>query len=146
MSVIVWDGKTLAADKQSTIGGTVFTVTKIKKIRGHLVGVVGNTDQVQELFRWFDGEEKEDKWPKFQEDPNTMSHLLVIEPPGRIWKYETRPIPFEVEQDFYAMGSGQDVAIGALTAGADAKRAVEIASQWEAECGQGVDVLELGDG
>lgn len=38
MTVIVWDGKTFAADKQITTGDLKLQGTKIFKIRGHLVG------------------------------------------------------------------------------------------------------------
>jgi hypothetical protein len=45
MTVIVWDGKTLAADKQATQADLKRKVTKIHRLRGHLVGVSGDWDR-----------------------------------------------------------------------------------------------------
>lgn len=52
MTVIAWDGKTLAADKRGTRGGLPVTVTKIKRIGDVIAGVAGNAAHVGELFQW----------------------------------------------------------------------------------------------
>lgn len=56
-------------------------------------------------------------------------------------RYEREPHPFEIEEPFYAFGSGMDIAIGALAMGANAIKAVEIASRYSSHCGNGIDTL-----
>lgn len=37
MTIIAWDGKTLAADKRGTVAGMAYTVTKIHRLPDGLV-------------------------------------------------------------------------------------------------------------
>lgn len=49
----------------------------------------------------------------------------------------------QIDAPFHADGSGCAIAIGAMAAGADAKRAVEIACDYDTQCGGPVHVLTL---
>jgi hypothetical protein len=42
-----------------------------------------------------------------------------------------------------AFGSGRDYAEAAMFLGCDAKRAVEVACQFQTDCGNGIDTLRL---
>lgn len=141
MSVIVWDGKTLAADRRGNSGGLIFSITKIKKIRGHLVGVCSDASAGSALMHWFESGADAKDWPDCQKDKDRWSHLLVICPEKRIICYEQDPYYFEIEQDKYALGSGRDFAIAAMDMGMDAKQAVLLASKFSSGCGNGVDEL-----
>lgn len=48
-----------------------------------------------------------------------------------------------VVKAFHAIGSGRGEALGAMAMGADARRAVEIASRLNVGCGLGVDVIRF---
>lgn len=149
MTVIVWDGKTLAADKQATYGDIRRTVTKIRKIRGHLCGASGDWDRAQEMFDWFEKGADPEKAPQFMRTADDWVGFIVITPDGRCLKYERSPYPMDftesVEEDgFYVMGSGRDIAIGALAWNAPAEEAVKVASIHCSSCGMGVDKLTLG--
>ena len=62
---------------------------------------------------------------------------------GRIFWYDHTLLPFEVTLPFFAIGSGAELAIGAMAAGKSAREAVEIACEHDINCGMGVDVLEV---
>jgi len=144
MTIIVWDGKTLAADKQATHSDLVRKVTKVRRIRGHLVAVSGDWDRAQELFKWFELGADETKYPEFQKTDNDFVGMLVITPEKRILKYERSPVPMDfTEEDWFCMGSGRDYAYGALYMGATAPIAVMAASAFASSCGEGVDTITL---
>ena len=142
MTVIVWDGTTLAADKQATNSGLKCKVTKIHRINGHLIGFSGEFDYAQAMRKWFESGADVEKFPKHQEDSDKWVGMLVITPDKRVLKYERSPIPMDfTENKVLCMGSGRDFAFGALAMGADAVKAVQITCTYEASCGMGVDVL-----
>ena len=141
MSVIAWDGKTLAADKQMTAQGLKRTVTKIKKINGCLVGCTGDYDGGLAMMNWF---ENGGAFPECQKDKERWSNLLVIKPDGGINLYEREPFCYVIEDKFYAMGSGRDYAMAAMYLGKGAVEAVGIAMVFDSNCGMGLDELEVG--
>ncbi len=143
MSIIVWDGKTLAADKRATQNGLAFTVTKIHKINGNLVGVTGDYPSATMVLDWYKNGADATKWPKCQEDKDRWASLAVITPARKIFKYEQEPISFEIEENYFAFGCGRDFAISALEMGADAEAAVRVTCKYDVYCGNGVDILRL---
>jgi len=145
MTIIVWDGKKMVADKQATVCGTKMRVTKIHKINGSIIGVAGDHATAMALIEWFKNGKSPDKWPEIQKDKDRWSTMLEITPDRKIMRYEYEPYPFEVEEQFYAFGSGMDIALGAMEMGADGVKAVEIASKYLYCCGMGYDILELGN-
>ena len=143
MTVIVWDGKTLAADKQATNAGLKRRVTKLRRIRGHLCAVSGDFDYAQELLHWFEAGADPATYPDCQKTNEWVS-LLVITPERRILKFERSPYPADFTEDgVYAMGSGRDFAIAAVYLGFDAAKGVEVASVFESGCGMGCDTLSF---
>ena len=147
MTVIAWDGKTLAADKQATQSDMRRAVKKILKIKGNLLGASGDWDRAQEMFDWFAQGADREKYPWFQKEDDKWVGMLVITPDRRILKYERSPIPIDFSlEGVYAFGSGRDYAYGAMAMGANARKAVLIASRYDTGCGLGVDTLTLGGG
>lgn len=140
MTVIAWDGKMLAADKQVTLSGLMRTATKIRRIDDLLVGVSGNVCAASEIFAWVERGRNPQDFPKLQESEDDYANLLVIEN-GRVLTYARSPLPWEYEDSLFAIGSGREFALAAMYCGKNAQEAVEIASHFEASCGKGVDVL-----
>jgi 20S proteasome alpha/beta subunit len=144
MTIIVWDGKTLAADKQATNAGLKRKVTKIFRIHGDLVGFSGDFDYAQAMRKWLEDGAKLDDFPKHQANNDDWVGVLVIKSDGRIYKYERSAVPIDfTEGGVICLGSGRDFAYGAMAMGADAVRAVEITCQYESGCGMGIDALTL---
>lgn len=143
MTVIAWDGKTLAGDRQSQAGGMRSAVRKIERIRGHLVGGSGHSDHVREHMAWFaDGADPLSFPPSLRAD-NCPSILLVITPARTVLAYEQTPYPIEILDRHYAIGSGRDFAMTAMFLGFDAVKGVEAANALSTTCGLGCDNLTL---
>lgn len=148
MTVIAWDGVNLAADKQASEGNTRHVTTKIKRIqkgefKGYLVGGAGSTSQSNQMIVWFESGADPNFFPRYQDDETVAAQLLAISPDKIIYRFDFNPIPCVLEDGVYAIGSGRDVALGAIAMGATAQQAVEIASSICEGCGMGVDVLPL---
>ena len=142
MTVIAWDGKTLAADKRTNFGGLHGTTTKVHRLPdGSLVGCAGNTAQIAEVVHWLGEGAQSDKMPAIQRDPKECVSALVIRPDGKVLQYENTPYPLLLENRKWAIGSGRDFAVTAMHLGRDAREAVENASIIDSGCGNGVDAL-----
>lgn len=145
MTVVAWDGHTLAADKQAEAAGYKFSVTKIEKHNGHLLFSSGGYDVLKELFHWYKTGADPEKWPEVQKDKEEWGVLMVVTPEKQIIRYERRPYPFAVEEKFFSVGSGRDYALAAMHLGCTAEKAVEVACKFSPSCGLGIDVLTLAD-
>lgn len=143
MSIVVWDGKTLAADKQVTSGELAKTGTKIRRLKnGEIVAFTDCVENGLLLMKWYENGAKVEDWPEFQKDKEDWSTLIVARN-GACFYYQQQPEPQMVEDHFAAGGSGRDFAYGALATGADARKAVEIASRFNVHCGMGIDAFDL---
>jgi ATP-dependent protease HslVU (ClpYQ) peptidase subunit len=146
MTVIVWDGKTLAADKQATIGDLRRTTCKIIQWRGHLCAFAGHTAVGLLLFEWWKNGQKPGEFPRdLQMDDEKATSFWVITPKRETYSWEFTHVPIRVYDEKWAFGSGRDLAIGAMEMGADARRAVEVASKHNVACGGGIDTMTLED-
>lgn len=143
MSVIVWDGKTLAADRMVVSGNLKRSTTKIWRRGDMLIAGAGTAVGIQAMLEWIeDGCDKE-KFPKLRDGEDVS--VWVVNRSGAMAKFEDSPYPLTYMDDTWADGSGRDFAYGALAMGADAAKAVEVASHFDAFCGHGVDALSFED-
>ena len=143
MTVICWDGKTLAADKRA---GTELprTVTKIRRTAtGVLIGCTGSACTDMELMAWYEAGAIVADFPPTQRVNATSSHMIVIELDGRIRMFMESPYAATLEDGRHAIGSGRDFAMAAMHLGKTALEAVEVATALTATCGNGIDTLEL---
>jgi hypothetical protein len=143
VTVIAWDGKTLAADKRA-ICSYSYSVTKIARVGDCLVGVSGRGDKIAEFRRWLSEGRQEASFPKRDSD-DTFFTGLVIYRDGRIERFEGSHVPILVEESVHCLGSGCEFARAALHLGCDAVKAVEVASLFVADCGNGIDTLTFDD-
>lgn len=143
MTIIAWDGKTLAADKRVNFGGMLLTTTKIRRIGNMLVGYAGNADFGEQMLAWIREGMDPEKFPEGQRNKDDWSGVIAISPGGYIRRYERTPYPIVFEDPFVAIGSGRDFAMAAMHLGHDARKAVEVACALNADCGGGIDVLTL---
>lgn len=147
MTVIVWDGMTLAADRQAGDSWIKCnSVTKIERIAGHLVGCSGPAAAAREMQAWF----AEGADPKAFHDRlrklDTLT-MLAVAPDGTVKIYQDTPYPIIYRDgpfgNRYAIGCGKEAAMAVMLAGNGARRAVEITSLVCAGCGNGIDTLEF---
>jgi hypothetical protein len=143
MTVIAWDGKTLAADRMGDAGGLRRSVTKIRRFDGGLFGSSGSASRGAEVFAWIAGGADPARVPAFQVSTEEYESVMVVRNDGTVWLYACSPYPFRMEDPFHAIGSGRDFAMAAMWLGYPAEQAVHVASQFCSGCGMGVDTLEL---
>ena len=117
MTVIAWDGKTLAADKLCSHGTTRNTVTKIYLVNGLLVGGSGDLGFVNGMVEWIRGGRILADFPKAQADKDDWQPMLVIELDRSISMYDRTPWPVRYEGQFVALGSGREYARAAMHLG-----------------------------
>lgn len=142
MSVVAWDGRTLATDRQATNAGMIREAAKSRELApGHVIAWTGEQMQGLVLAQWYTGGAVVSLWPAFQRTERWTR--LVVASEGRLFEYEQEPYLEEIVEPFFAFGAGRDFAMGALAAGASARQAVEIACRWSDSCGLGIDVYPL---
>lgn len=141
MTTIAWDGKTLAADRRVSYGSiSDAKTTKIAKTKYGLCGASGNSSLGAAFKRWFQNGEKGDP-PPLGKDGETATAFIIRGAGVRLhydqwgW-YEADPGPF-------AMGSGYEIAIGAMESGKTAVEAVQTAAKLDGYTGDEIDTLEL---
>lgn len=150
MSVVVWDGKSLAADRQSTDCDMREESTKIRLIeagpfKGEVVAWVGGEVDGSALADWYEQGAEPDKWPKAAQIDNESSSSLIVAGVAGCKHFQGThaPIAVRVTSPFRAWGSGRDFAMGALAMGATAAEAVMVASRFCITCGVGIDVYHV---
>jgi ATP-dependent protease HslVU (ClpYQ) peptidase subunit len=143
MTVIAWDGDTLAIDRQGQVDGMKYQAIKARALlNGDVVAYAGSLSQGLLLGDWYEAGAKKESWPEFQKDKDEWTLLIVANSKGCSF-YEKLPVAIPVVSAFMAWGSGRDFAIGAMDAGCSAEQAVRIASRHSTSCGEGVDVFKL---
>lgn len=141
MSVIAWDGETLAADRRFLFSGTLIrTGPKISRVNNCLVGYTGSIDAGECLLHWFRSGKEPEKFPEIQKDEQN-AQLLVITPSKSIMIFERTPHPTILDNQHFAIGRGQDFAMAAMYLGKTAEEAVAVACALDSTCGNGIDVL-----
>jgi len=148
LTIIAWDGKSLAADRLQTMGDTLATARKIwQQEGGGAVAISGDLTHGLLMKRWYCTPGcTEPPWPKPVEG---TGHTIMVVADGagcRYFESGEHHIAIDVIDKIAAWGVGREVALGAMEMGATAKQAVEIASKWCAGCGRGVDVVHVSTG
>lgn len=141
MTVIAWDGKTLAADRQSTSNNMRRETRKIYRVDDGLIAITGSGCHGAALLDWFRGGRDPSLWPK---ESSEVANIIHITKQGVfVFAGDLPAFGEPVLDSFIAFGSGRDYAMVAMHLGKTAFEAVEIASLFDVSCGLGVDTLEL---
>lgn len=143
MTVIAWDGKTLAADRQMTWADMRSTVCKLRQLpSGEVLGVTGDSVRAISVLRWYEDGADPEKWPKCQGEAE-YARLIVARHGGKLVYFDWCPVEQIILDPYMAFGVGRDFAMGAMAMGADAQKAVAIACRFSVGCGLGIDAFEI---
>lgn len=143
MSVVVWDGKIVAADRMAIVGGVKVRCNKIQVIGRNLHTYTGDLAHGPRLSQWYEAGAKPEAFPDLPSEDDDFARLVVIDTGGKILSFEYRPSPDTWETSVpMAWGAGRDFAIAAMAMGADAIRAVEVTNDHSASCGMGVEAWQ----
>jgi len=124
MTTIVWDGKKIASDSRSCSGGLIDpgVCRKLFSNKNTTSGIAGDYAQALSVMRWMSEGRDPDSEPDFLEPEYEV--LMIRNGTGYFFSGELHG--YEVSAPF-ALGTGREVALGAIAAGASARKAVEAA-------------------
>lgn len=128
MTTVAFRDGVMAADSACHDGST-FThrLQKIHRMpNGALAAFAGDVEQAMALFDWLKGGQRGRK-PKSRD-----VSVLYVTPQRKILHYNGGRKAHVIAEPFYCIGSGADIAFGAMFAGADAKTAVRAAIKRDA--------------
>lgn len=146
MSVIVYDARNqvMVADSRAYCGDTHPFGNKMKIHRlfdGSIIGITSSTPGIPEEFKaWLERGARMDDWGPGDIDLDA----ILVNTLGEVFLYTDsyyRCGP--LVGDYFTVGSGKRYALGALRAGADPVRAVEVACECDSMCAGPVTRLEL---
>lgn len=147
MTVIAWDGHTLAADKRTSFGGLHATTTKLHRLPdGRLFAGCGPTALIAEMRHWIGAGADPATFPAAQRNAADNCSALVVLLDGKLIQYETTAYPLVLENRQWAIGSGRDFAVMAMHLGKTAPEAVLLTAQFCHDCGNGVDSMTISPG
>lgn len=138
MSVVVYRDGVMAADSRINIG-EVHHVGMDKIARGldnELIGVVGTISSCQKFIDWYLMSDTDEEYVE-PPDVEDMDALVVIDH-DKVYGYFDNCVPIRLHGEYFAVGSGAEVALGALAVGATARQAVEAAVKHVSNCGEPV--------
>lgn len=127
----------MASDSMASTSDAWWPCTKIHRVPGALIGGAGDVSAVRQFVAWYGDGQRLPK-PKI---PDSFC-ALVLTPEGlSYWASNLDPVP--IERGFHAIGSGGNAALGAMLAGANVQKAVQIACQVDTASGGEVVQLKL---
>ena len=126
MTTIAWRGSVLATDSALTCGNMQGRFTKLLRQRGAAYGFCGDADAVSLVMGHLKDGGKPDEMKKLKGDIG----VLILTPDG-CYTCDRDMVPIRVEDEFWAIGSGAEYAMGAMAAGKSARQAVEIACKYD---------------
>lgn len=142
MSVLVFDGISLAADSFANNGTTAFPYEKIWKAHGRLFGVIGPLNEASALRQWADTNLDPCEYPHLLL-VNSKAQLIAVSKEKGLLRYKNSANPYLHGLSKLAIGEGADIAYGAMEHGATAEQAVAAAIKYSIHCNGTPEVLHL---
>lgn len=137
MTTVAYKNGVMAADHGVAIGDTII-ISNTPKITmrsdGAMCGVSGSLSFGCAFMEWFHGFEKGER-PLGRHDNghHALDRAIIVRTDDSIESYESGDLDIAIlTPEYYAMGSGRDIAIGALAWGADPEGAVMMAVKHDA--------------
>lgn len=136
MTTIAWKNGQIAADRQGSEDNLATEVTKLHIHENVAFACAGVFEEGEQFEEWYF--EREGKCPLKKTDA-----LILDLDTGDCWYWEAKAKDErKIDDEFAAIGSGAQLALGALEAGASLKRAMEIACKRDNHTGMGIDYAE----
>lgn len=126
----------MVSDSRCTGGETWVPMTKVLRIGDGLFGFAGSINERDKWLKWHRSGRRGAR-PKLE---NFVA--LHLKPDG-LYEISADGLEMLIERGFHAVGSGGAAALGAMLAGSEAKKAVEIACQIDTGSGGDICVFNL---
>jgi len=146
VTCIIATPKLIAADSREHVGGTFYSTPKLFRHAGVAYGMAGDSWMGGQFEEWVKSGFSQDKrpdWSGIKDDEDF--HCLELSATGiRRWDKHLAVWPVS-EKKWVGIGSGADLAIGALEAGATIEQAFRIVYKRSGECGPPTVIVHLDD-
>lgn len=119
-TIAVRDG--VMASDSCMSGNFVTDATKLYKKDGRIIGICGHVTQALVFVDWYF--DRHQRQPSIANE-NEWEAIVMSKDGLEYWDASLRPVP--IKDKFHAIGSGAELAMGAMEAGKNAKQAVLIA-------------------
>jgi len=132
MTTIAYRDGLMAADSGAwTTSGTLLGHTdKIDRLEdGTLIGSAGDYTATVRALEWLAAGKSEESKPEFGEEEAVL--LLIVHSDGAVGIAMSDLVECPLLGDYFAIGSGCELALGAMAAGARAEEAVLIACRFD---------------
>ncbi len=140
MTVIVWDGNSIAVDSQATNGTRKRIVKKWRELdNGTVLLWTGDHEEGMVLCEWFEKGCHPENLPK-HETREEFTVLIALLTSGQVVQYQIERIAEPIEAPF-AWGDGAPYALAAMAMGADAARAAEVACDLSIFCSRPIQIF-----
>jgi hypothetical protein len=141
VTTVAWKAGEIAADRQADGWLSVGKLFRLKD--GSVIGGAGFYDEIVEVVAWINAGAKPEEKPALPDRPDGSDFIIAC-PDGKAY-WLTSPFLRRVEllDPFIAIGTGAKIALGAMAAGASARRAVEIACKYDESTGKGVNSIKV---
>lgn len=131
MTVIAWDGTTLAVDSAASCGSALQSVTKARVFeadgRPYVAVGVGMFRAIVAMQAWAEEGASIESFPDLAADDVDEALLLVVDlATGRVTRFDGTPHGYSIESVPAAWGVGDGVCLGAMLQGATAAGAVRL--------------------
>jgi len=141
MTVVTFRDGIMCADSRITSGsdicGRMNKIVRTPK-RGLLAGGAGRCSDVQKFLDWC----VDDCEGPLTQDAHSEWEGMVVYPNGSMVYYSNKGSWVPQKEKFYALGSGEPYALGAMAFGATAREAVKVACQYDSSCGLPIRSLQ----
>lgn len=144
MTTIAYRDGIMAADGKRNDANDVKRgeVKKIHLFDDCIVGVSGDVPSITRFLDWVGSGMPQDNMPEMVSEKGFTATIVDAGGDVEIWQSDLTPMMQDAP--FYASGSGYEIAMGAMAAGASAEEAVEIACEYDAHSGGPVQVVNVG--
>mgnify|MGYP003149565023 CR=1 len=150
MTVVVWDGETLATDRQASDGSLKWETDKawyvMRDDKPYIVSGVGYLKYIVSLREWFINGAVPNEYPYGLKDSATRittQQLVVVDKDKGLIVYDDSPYPTVHGFVPCAFGDGKEFSYGALSMGATSSEAVGVTNEHSLHCGKGVAIYSL---
>lgn len=144
MTTIAYDGKHIAVDRaisqHAKLPGDKFIRLRDARV---LLGC-GSINMLQYVASLIERNELFERWPAQQIDNEKNVHAFLVDSKRHtLYGLFEHPVWVRIAPKKQAWGSGAELALGAMYAGADAGKAVRIANKLDRGSGFGVNVFRV---
>lgn len=149
MTTIAYDGKSIAADSQSTLSSEQIYQDECQKLFADVgpfavLGICGNLQDCRDVIEVVKDFTKIDQIRSLDfESLDWSCCMLAVTNEGSVWHY-TGSSSFELQPELpFAVGTGAAYALGAMHHGANAQEAVATAARFDIFTNMNIQVAHL---